>query len=185
MKNAIILHGISSKPTDFWFPYVGEQLRSRGYNVWTPNLPQPDAPDIDVVVPFLLQNGTFTSETVVIGHSSGASLILALLEKLSSSVDCALLVAGFVERGGTRPKEAVKPTVDSYAWDKIRGNAHRIFIINSVNDPWGCDETQGRIMFDRLGGTMITNHDGHMGSQYYSQPYREFPLLLSLVDTVA
>ena len=185
MKNAIILHGISSKPSDFWFPYVGEQLRLRGYDVWTPSLPQPDAPDIAVAVPFLLQSGTFTPETIIIGHSSGASLILSLLEQLSAPIACAILVAGFVERGGKRPDDAVKPSVDAYDWPKMRGNAHRFYFIHSVNDPWGCDVTQGRIMFDRLGGTMITNHDGHMGSQYYSQPYREFPLLIGLVDAVA
>jgi len=36
--------------------------------------------------------------------------------------------------------------------------------INSVNDPWGCNDKQGRKMFDNLGGTLVVNNDGHMGS---------------------
>lgn len=182
MKNAIILHGISSKPTDFWFPYVGEQLRARGYDVWVPNLPQPDTPNIAVVVPFLLHHGVFNSATIMIGHSSGASLILPLLEQLSTPIACAMLVAGFVERGGERPDHAVKPSVGSYDWHKIRGNAHQFYFINAVNDPWGCNDAQGKIMFEKLGGSLIINEEGHMGSAYYNQPYRKFPLLLSLID---
>jgi hypothetical protein len=36
-------------------------------------------------------------------------------------------------------------------------------------------------MFDNLGGMQIVLHEGHMGSTYYNQPYKEFPLLLKLI----
>lgn len=57
-----------------------------------------------------------------------------------------------------------------------------IIFINSDNDPWGCDDKQGRKMFDKLGGTLIIRHDGHMGSEKFNQPYREFPLVVKLVE---
>ncbi len=38
-------------------------------------------------------------------------------------------------------------------------------------------------MFDHLGGTQIIKHgEGHMGSDTFTQPYREFPLLVQLID---
>lgn len=116
----------------------------------------------------------------MIGHSSGASLILALLEELETKVSKAVLVSGFLLRGGVRPKKAVKGE-DEYNWEKIRKNAGEIIFVNSTNDPWGCNDKQGRRMFDHLGGLLIVNNDGHMGSEYYKQPYREFPLLLRLI----
>jgi hypothetical protein len=57
-----------------------------------------------------------------------------------------------------------------------------IIFINSDNDPWGCTDVQGRIMFDHLGGTQVIVHEGHMGSTTHKQPYKEFPLLLKLIE---
>jgi hypothetical protein len=37
-------------------------------------------------------------------------------------------------------------------------------------------------MFDHLGGTLIVRHgEGHMGSDSFNQPYKEFPLLEKLI----
>jgi predicted alpha/beta hydrolase family esterase len=182
MKNAIILHGISSTPNDFWFPYVKSELESRGYGVWVPQLPQPDDPDIEIYVPYILTHGVFTNETVIIGHSSGASIILAVLEKLEVKINKAILVSAFLTRGGARPAKAVKEREEAYDWVIIRSNAEQIITINSTNDPWGCDDTQGRKIFDHVGGLCIVNNDGHMGSAYFKQPYKEFPLVTKLVE---
>jgi hypothetical protein len=54
-----------------------------------------------------------------------------------------------------------------------------IYFINSHNDPYGCDEHQGRAMFERLGGTQIVRDDGHFGD--YDQPYETFELLDRLI----
>ena len=38
-------------------------------------------------------------------------------------------------------------------------------------------------MFDTFGGTLIIRHgEGHMGSNAMNQPYKEFPLLLKLIE---
>lgn len=80
------------------------------------------------------------------------------------------------------PNEEKDPILqDSYNWDKIKQNVKDIVFINSVNDPWGCNAEQGRVMFDKLGGTQIIRNDGHFGSETYKQPYPEFPLLERLV----
>ena len=181
MKNAIILHGIGSTPNNFWFPYVKSELEKKGYEVWVPQLPQPDNPDIDVYVPYILKQGVFTEETVIIGHSSGASIILAVLEKLEVRIDQTILVSAFLTRGGKRPAKAVKPQEDDYYWKKIQANVEQFVIINSTNDPWGCDDTQGRKIFNRVGGSLIVNNDGHMGSTYFKQPYKKFPMIVKLI----
>lgn len=180
MKNAIILHGIGSGPKDFWFPWTAKSLEKEGYKVWVPQLPQADDPDLKVQLPWILKNGEFNRETVLIGHSSGASLILGILDSLDVKIRMAVLVSGFLTRGGVRPKQAVKAE-NAYHWEKMKTKTDELVFINAVNDPWGCNDEQGRKMFDHLGGTLIINNEGHMGSEYYKQPYREFPLLLKLI----
>ncbi len=182
MKNAIILHGIGSHPGEFWFPWLKKELEKKGYQVWVPKLPDKDNADIDIQLPYIFKKGIFNKETVLIGHSSGASLILAILDALKVKINKAILVSGFLLRGGQRPVKAVKDE-DKYNWKKMKTGAGKIIFINSNNDPWGCDDKQGRRMFDHLGGTqIILNNEGHMGSVYYKQPYKKFPLLLKLIE---
>ncbi|MFE6735756.1 hypothetical protein [Microbacterium sp. NPDC057650] len=68
---------------------------------------------------------------------------------------------------------------ESYDWDRIRANAGDLYFINSVTDPYGCDASQGRLMFDRLGGTQIVRDEGHFGD--YDQRYDTFELVDRLI----
>lgn len=53
-----------------------------------------------------------------------------------------------------------------------------IVFINSNNDPWGCNHEEGLFMWRHLGGTLILRDgEGHMGSDSFNQPYKEFPFL--------
>ena len=179
-KNAIILHGTGNKPTMYWFPYVARELRQRGFNVWAPQLPNAAKPNLADWLPFVLKQGKFSSETVIIGHSAGSQLILSILEKIPVTVKQAILVSGYAK---PLPKTAGhKNGTSRFQWQKIKKRVRDITFINSDNDPWGYDDKQGRIMFEHLGGTLIIKHEGHMGSTTYKQPYKKFPLILKLVS---
>jgi hypothetical protein len=52
--------------------------------------------------------------------------------------------------------------------------------VNSIRDPYGCDDKQGRVMFEHIGGTQIVLDDGHFGDA--DQPYETFELLDRLID---
>jgi len=179
MKNAIILHGTGDGPEMFWFPYVAAGLKERGFEVWLPQLPNADKPNLADWLPFIMGNGKFGEETVLIGHSAGAQVILSLLEDNDIKVKQAILVSGYSK---PLPKTANDPkNQDSYDWEKIRSKAGEFIFINSDNDPWQCTDAQGKIMADKLGGRVIVMHDGHMGSQFHNQSYKEFPLILELI----
>lgn len=179
MKNAIILHGTGDKNTDFWFPYIKEKLEEKGFEVWLPQLPNAEKPNIKDWLPFVLENGKFTEKTILIGHSAGSQLILSILEKITIKIKQAILVSGYAE--------SLKKTSDSNErenlnCEKMKQNVNDIIFINSDNDPWECDDTQGRIMLNKLGGTQIIRHgEGHMGSTTYKQPYKEFLFLAKLI----
>ncbi|MEX2052074.1 MAG: alpha/beta hydrolase [Candidatus Paceibacterota bacterium] len=179
MKNAIILHGTGDKNTDFWFPYIKEKLEQKGFEVWLPQLPNAETPNLKDWLSFVLENGKFNEETVLIGHSAGAQLILSILENIKTPITQAIMVSGYAKALRMTPN-AEKNTED-FNWTEIQGKCKELIFINSDNDPWTCDDKQGRIMFDKLGGIQIVLHEGHMGSNYYNQPYKEFPLLDRLI----
>jgi predicted alpha/beta hydrolase family esterase len=126
-----------------------------------------------------LSNGTFTEDTVIIGHSAGAQVILSVLENIDVKVKQAILVSGYAKT--LRKDMQSEKNEDEPDWNAIRDKAREFVFINSDNDPWGCDDKQGKIMQDNLGGKLIIRHDGHMGSTTHHQPYKEFPLLLELI----
>lgn len=73
---------------------------------------------------------------------------------------------------------------EEYNWEKIKINCNRFVFINSVDDPWGANDTKGREMLDRLGGEVILRSDqGHMGSDSFNQPYKEFELLKLIIES--
>ena len=179
MKNAIILHGTGDSPELYWFPYVANGLGKRGFNVWTPKLPNSKKPNLKDWLPFIFENGEITEDTVLIGHSAGAQIILSILENTDKKVKQAIMVSGYSK---PLPKTENDPkNQDEFNWGKIKDKAGEFIFINSDNDPWECTDVQGKIMQDNLGGKLIVMHDGHMGSQMYNQPYKEFPLILELV----
>jgi predicted alpha/beta hydrolase family esterase len=180
-KNAIILHGTADLPEGNWRGWLRRNLESRGYHVWVPQLPNSAKPNREEWIPFILDNGTITEETVIIGHSAGAQIILSVLEKIDIQIKQAILVAGYAK--ALRETANHEKNTEDYDWEAIKGKCKDLIFVNSDNDPWTCDDKQGRIMMDHLGGTQIILHgEGHMGSTYFNQPYEEFPLLLKLID---
>ncbi|MDO8561141.1 MAG: alpha/beta hydrolase [bacterium] len=178
MKNAILLHGTGGSPKLYWFPYLIENLKKKGYSVWAPQLPNAKKPNLEDWLPFVFKNGKFNKNTVFVGHSAGSQLILSILENINVKINKAILVSGYAEPllKNSRAKNKSK-----FAWKKIKKHAGSFIFINSDNDPWECTDKQGKIMLDQLGGTLvIPKGQGHMGSTTYKQPYKKFPLLVRL-----
>jgi predicted alpha/beta hydrolase family esterase len=183
MKNAILFHGGYSTPHDYWFPSIAAFLQSHGYTVWSPQLPEADHPTLDVWRSYALSNGTYDTDTIIIAHSLGCPLTLSILEHIFVPIRKTIFVAGFAvprNHPGIHEEPMLQKTYD---WGKIRSYCSDFTFINSKNDPWGCDDTQGRYMYEHLGGTLlIQEHEGHMGSHTYGQPYETFPLLEEILS---
>lgn len=179
MKNAKLFHGTGCSPNSYWFPYLKRELEKRRYTVYVPQFPNPDKPLVKTWLPVALKQGAYDADTVIVGHSAGTGLALSLLERINTQVRLVILVAGFARANGR-----VEPILQkSYDWKKIKKHAKKFIFINSDNDPWGADDNEGRYLFDHLGGTQIIKHgEGHMGSDTFRQPYKEFPLLVKLIE---
>jgi predicted alpha/beta hydrolase family esterase len=179
MKKAIIFHGTDETPDCYWYSWLGKQLEARGYAVEIPAYPEIYHEPIATFLPKVLENHIFDAQTVLVGHSSGGPLLLSILENVDAVIPQAVLVAGYSMRLPGEERDAVLQ--ESYDWKKIKEHVRDIVFINSVDDPWGCNAEQGRVMFDQLGGTQIIRNEGHFGSGANGQVYPTFDLLDRIV----
>ena len=181
MKNAIIFHGTSCTPNSYWFPNTKTFLEKLGYEVWVPQLPDADKPELSKWLPKALE-GKYSKNTIIIGHSAGGPLVLSVLENIKVTIHKAILVAGFARK--LRGDKEIPPILQpKYNWEKIRKAAKDIIYINSQDDPWTIDHEEGLYMWKKTGGTLICRSgEGHMGSDSFKQPYTKFPLLEKLLE---
>ncbi len=181
MKQVIIFHGYGETPNHYWYPYLKKELEPKGYKVIIPALPNTNDPKLSEQLEFALNNLDFSEDTILIGHSSGVPLILAILEKIPTVIYKTICVAGYTTplKVGEKDTKNIK---ESFDWDTIKKHCREFIFINSDNDPWGADDKQGKIMHKNLGGELVINHEGHMGSDTFKQSYKKFPHLLKLID---
>jgi predicted alpha/beta hydrolase family esterase len=180
MSQIILLHGDHATSQDNWLPYVAGAMADQGRDVVSPNIPDSEDLDLERWLDYLDDECTLTSDTVLVGHSSGCPVILSLLEQSPVRIKKVVLVAGFMEDIGF----GVAPILqESYDWKQIKQNCEEFIFVNSDNDPYNCDDTQGRKMLDLLGGTQVIIAGAmHFGTDEYDDVCEEFPLLVKLIE---
>lgn len=185
---AIIFHGAGETPASIWIPYTSQGLAAKGYRVLTPEFPAADRPELGLWLPTALTL-SYTAETVLIAHSAGSALALSVLERLQgTTVRRTISVAGFCTPNEVDEFwfEGENPILQkNYDWAKIRASVGQLICLNSDNDPYGCNEGKGQEIVEAIGPDkarlIVMKGQGHMGSDFFEQPYREFPFLLSLI----
>lgn len=188
MKNAIILHSSHNNSKGNWIPWLKKELEKRNQKIWTPDLPNAEYPDVDKWVDYIFSNKEwqFDKESVIIGHSAGATAILGLLQKLRKEIkiDKAILVAGLVKLT-TLPKinKIAKGLLKKpFDYKKIKNSSKNFYFIHSDNDRYQCDIKQGKIMQKKLGGKLIVRPGEDHFNLETSPKYKKLPLLLEILE---
>ena len=187
MKNALILHGAGNNSRGNWFPWLKRELEIRQYEVWVPDLPNSDIPNKKDWLEKIYSNKRWRihEETILIGHSAGATLILRILETLPADlrIHKAILVAGAPDLG-TNPKfykyreDLVK---DPFQWMRIKKSCKKFFFFASDRDPYDCGIDKALFMQKHLGGQIIYQPgEGHFNLEKGPQ-YTTFPALLEKI----
>lgn len=187
MKNALILHGTFGHPDENWFPWLKEELEKKGYKVWVPLLPQPEKPNMQRYNQFIFNSDwKFDSESVLIGHSSGAVAILGILQELPADVvvDTCILVGSFKD---TDPfTETVKEACSELFtikldFGKIKKQAKRFIFVHSDDDPY-CPLAHAEYLAEKLNGELIVKKgQKHFSVSSFGPEYRQVPFLLDLL----
>lgn len=187
MKNLLILHGSYVNPNKNWYKYIAKQAKEKGYEVHIPQLPHADKLNLLEVYNFLLDKKYINNETVVIGHSSGATLILGILQRLETDIKIkkAILVAGLVDAHLTDElfKAVPKSHYDNlfpknWDWEKIKKSCREFVVFHSPTDPY-VQMRHAETLKDKLNAKLIIVPDGsHFSVSTGGERYREFPQLV-------
>lgn len=190
--NAIILHGTLGSPSGNWFQWLKTELEKRNINVWLPELPNANQPNLKEWADFIHKNTPFEldDQTIVIGHSSGAILALILAQQQSdkeatgqtSVTKFKAVVAVSVFHDNSLNWEPNSRLFDgiNFDWQKIRKNTDKLLFVHSDNDPYVPLE-QAKYVADNCQAELITiPGQGHFNLEQ-SPDYKTFPALLRLL----
>lgn len=181
MKNALILHGTGADSTSNWFPWLKQKLEEKGHTVWVPDLPNTMNPDATVNTKYILDNWQFDEDSIIIGHSSGAVLILYILQNLPENtiVDRVFLVSAFKDDlGWPNLKDLFSEPLD---WGKIKKHSRKIILLHSDNDPY-VPLDHAEFIAEKLTAELIVKKgQGHFNLEIGAQ-YAQFPTLLKIIN---
>lgn len=180
MKQAVLLHGTDgSSEGYFWFADTKQFLVDNGYDVWWPQLPHTEKPELTESLEFFENEvPLLDEESIIIAHSSSCPLVLTYLQHRVKPIKQVILVSGFyksIDDEGFSERMIQK---EEWDWQTIKQAAKKIVFINSDNDPWGCNDKQARPIASKLDADFVlAEGQGHMGSGSFNQPYREHTLV--------
>jgi len=186
-KNALILHGTGATPKDNWFPWMRDRLEALGYEVWLPQLPNSAAPNVHAYTKFLLANPhwQYGDKTLIVGHSSGAVEILALLQALPPgiAIDTAVFVAIHTEDLVAHPewKMLAGMYLDPFDYPKIRASARQFVFVHSDDDPI-CPVSYARDTAEKVGGEVVVLHGKKHFSTFFDPSLTKVPELESIIE---
>lgn len=185
MKNALILHGTDNNSQGNWFPWLKNELETKGWKVWVPDLPDSGIPNTKKYIKLISSNQDwdFNSESFLIGHSAGAVTILGLLQNLSADVqvDTCILIGSFKNNLGTKEFDGLFE--EPFDFEKIKKHAKKFIFIHSDNDPY-CPLEHAEYLAKKLDGKLIVmKGQGHFNLEI-SPKYRKFPELLELIQMI-
>lgn len=184
MKKAVILHATDSNSQDNWYPWLKNQLTTRGWQVWTPNLPGAQVPSPANYNPFIQDNIPWKIDeyTSFIGHSSGAVSILNLFNDLpiETKVGTCFFVGAFKDDLGW--DELNKLFSKPFDFDKLKSQIKKSVFVHSDNDPY-CPLKHAKYFSNKLGGELIIlPNQKHFSISTAGEDYREFPKLLEIIE---
>ena len=172
MVKAIFIPGNGGgKPTDNWFPYLKKELESLGCEVIAKNFPDSDLAREAFWIPFLKEELKASSDTILIGHSSGAIAAMRFAEK--NTILGSVLVGVYHTDLG-HEKERLSGYFDHpWNWEAIKKNQKWILEFASTDDPW-IPIVEARFVRDRLKAEYYEYEDqGHFGGDYFKETFVE------------
>lgn len=190
MKNLLILHGSYGSPDKNWYQYLGKNSQNKGYQVNIPQLPNTDKPNLDETYKFLYDKNLINNETVMVGHSSGATLVLGILQKLpyQLKITKAILVAGLVDAKLTRKLFQVVPKTHydklfpvSWDWQKIKNSCDEFIIVHAPNDPYVQLRHAKIIQKQTQGKLVIIQNGSHFSISTGGEKFKKFPELVKMI----
>ncbi|MFH1444014.1 MAG: alpha/beta hydrolase [Candidatus Peregrinibacteria bacterium] len=131
----IFLHGNSGEGVGhYWFPYAARKFRSLGLEVVAKDFPDARLARKSIWLPFLQNECHADSNSILIGHSSGAIAAMRWTEK--NKIFGSVLVGAYYTDTGEENERLSGYFDDPWDWEAIKRNQHWIIQFASVDDPF-------------------------------------------------
>jgi len=188
MSRIFLIHGWTGRPTRDFFPWAKEKLQKAGYEVFVPELPDPDFPKIKPWMEKINEVvGKPQTTDIFVGHSLGCKGVLQYLQTLpdNTKIERVILIAGF-EKLQDAAFEALEDWDTFKPWEKapidyvkIKKMVGSYTALFSNDDPFVSYEDNYRVFKDKLSAKIILEH----GMGHFSQEdgVKSLPILLKLV----
>lgn len=163
----VLLHGLDGSPKSNFFPWLKKELEMRGHQVEIPELPNAKNPNIEKQVQYVLKTIKFNTDTVLLGHSLGATVALKVMESVTTPIHKLILAAGTSMPDKEDKKYTYATEFDwKFNFEKIKRNTNTILILRDSSDdvvPW---EEAGKLQ-RFLGGVVVdfTAEDIHISGK--------------------
>jgi len=185
MTRFLILHGTDASPKSNWFMWLKGKLIGMGYEVWLPQLPDSEMPNVKTYNKYLLSNPKFIfdKDTIIIGHSSGSVESLSLLQNLpkSSVIKAAILVSAFKDNLDWEVLDGL--FVEPFDFELIKKHCHSFTFIHSDNDPY-CPTSYAEYLAKQTNGKLImVEGQGHFNTEI-SPDYKQFPKIIEVIKNI-
>ena len=177
-----IIHGAYGNPKNNWIPWLKQKLETEGYFVEVPKFPTPENQNItawrDVWADY---ESKLNKDSVVIGHSIGATFSLDIVERAYTKIKGLVLISGFLQALDNKTFDKINATFyqDSFDFKIIRNNCQNISILHGDNDPYvpiSEAKNLGKLLKTN---PIIIKNAGHFN---VDAGYTKFPELLNIIN---
>lgn len=178
MEKVVLVPGNNnSKIDEIWFPSVIKRLKGHGMEVVAKNMPDPIAAKQDIWLPFIESELEVDSDTIAIGHSSGAIALMRYAE--THRVKGIILVGAYHTDLGNETEKASGYFDSEWNWEAINSNCGFIVQFASTDDPY-IPVKESRYFKSKLPKLEYIEFSdkGHMGEDVN---LTEFPELVEIV----
>lgn len=184
-KYIIINHGFMGSNTENWFPYVKEKIDDESHQVIIPQYPvDKEHQFYDYWKKVLDQYNGFgyiNSNTVMIGHSSGAIFTIKYLLNIKIKIDKLILVSGFnnyfAENEDQYHSMVNKSMyVEEDMLKKVKNYCNEIIVIYGSDDPYIPQETFHNFATHLGAEEVIITNGGHLNT---AAGFNEFSKVLT------
>lgn len=167
-KRALIIHGTDGTPSDHWQPWFKQQLEMSDHEVIVPQFPDNHRPNAQLWGQYLYNNYPDLNYDILVGHSSGSTMILHLLESdWFPKTRAAVLVGVFLNNSLIKSfdffdSEQFKNILPERPFNinKIKSKAGKFYFLHGDNDPY-CSYDDARNFSEQQGGEFLSVSGGH------------------------